>query len=234
MVVRQPLELVDMVGKLDLYITVKVVVFSGQAGAIRHGITRALMEYDETLRSELRKAGVTRDARQVERKKVGRVKHVVVRSSPVNFRCFGSAIYRKTRCFTGFFMPEIRRPRLKSVAYQTIQHEFAALPPQNKQNLVNYHPLLRLFAVQLTSWAGFYGFGSRCVLPACGKIIQDSSLSVGYSQYFLDNLEVFMAVAANKRSVMTLFSGPTDIFSHQVRIVLAERCQRRDRAGRNG
>ena len=72
MVVRQPLELVDMVGKLDLYITVKGGGISGQAGAIRHGITRALMEYDESLRSELRKAGfVTRDAREVERKKVG-------------------------------------------------------------------------------------------------------------------------------------------------------------------
>ncbi len=72
MVVRQPLELVDMVEKLDLYITVKGGGISGQAGAIRHGITRALMEYDESLRSELRKAGfVTRDARQVERKKVG-------------------------------------------------------------------------------------------------------------------------------------------------------------------
>ncbi|MFT4463903.1 MAG: 30S ribosomal protein S9 [Sodalis sp. (in: enterobacteria)] len=72
MVVRQPLELVDMVGKLDLYITVKGGGISGQAGAIRHGITRALMEYDETLRAALRKAGfVTRDARQVERKKVG-------------------------------------------------------------------------------------------------------------------------------------------------------------------
>ena len=72
LVVRQPLELVDMVEKLDLYITVKGGGISGQAGAIRHGITRALMEYDESLRSELRKAGfVTRDARQVERKKVG-------------------------------------------------------------------------------------------------------------------------------------------------------------------
>ncbi len=72
MVVRQPLKLVDMVEKLDLYITVKGGGISGQAGAIRHGITRALMEYDESLRSELRKAGfVTRDARQVERKKVG-------------------------------------------------------------------------------------------------------------------------------------------------------------------
>jgi len=72
MVVRQPLELVDMVEKLDLYITVKGGGISGQAGAIRHGITRALMEYDESLRGELRKAGfVTRDARQVERKKVG-------------------------------------------------------------------------------------------------------------------------------------------------------------------
>ncbi|MFS1562576.1 MAG: 30S ribosomal protein S9 [Candidatus Arsenophonus phytopathogenicus] len=72
MVVRQPLELVDMLQKLDLYITVKGGGISGQAGAIRHGITRALMGYDETLRAELRKAGfVTRDARSVERKKVG-------------------------------------------------------------------------------------------------------------------------------------------------------------------
>lgn len=72
MVVRQPLDLVEMSEKLDLYITVKGGGISGQAGAIRHGITRALMEYDETFRPELRKAGfVTRDARQVERKKVG-------------------------------------------------------------------------------------------------------------------------------------------------------------------
>uniref|UniRef100_A0A3B0LX84 Small ribosomal subunit protein uS9 n=1 Tax=Arsenophonus endosymbiont of Trialeurodes vaporariorum TaxID=235567 RepID=A0A3B0LX84_9GAMM len=72
MVVRQPLELVDMLQTLDLYITVKGGGISGQAGAIRHGITRALMGYDETLRSELRKAGfVTRDSRSVERKKVG-------------------------------------------------------------------------------------------------------------------------------------------------------------------
>ncbi|MCH8536513.1 30S ribosomal protein S9 [Alkalimonas collagenimarina] len=72
MVVMQPLELVDMVSKFDMHITVKGGGISGQAGAIRHGITRALMEFDETLRPELRKAGfVTRDARQVERKKVG-------------------------------------------------------------------------------------------------------------------------------------------------------------------
>jgi small subunit ribosomal protein S9 len=72
MVVRQPLELVDMADKFDLYITVKGGGISGQAGAIRHGITRALMEYDENLRPDLRKAGfVTRDAREVERKKVG-------------------------------------------------------------------------------------------------------------------------------------------------------------------
>ncbi|MDT7525920.1 MULTISPECIES: 30S ribosomal protein S9 [Idiomarinaceae] len=72
MVVRQPLELVDMVEKFDLYITVKGGGSSGQAGAVRHGITRALMQYDETLRGDLRRAGyVTRDARQVERKKVG-------------------------------------------------------------------------------------------------------------------------------------------------------------------
>ncbi|MAD75752.1 MULTISPECIES: 30S ribosomal protein S9 [Arsukibacterium] len=72
MVVKQPLELVDMVEKFDLYITVKGGGISGQAGAIRHGITRALMEFDESLRPALRKAGfVTRDARKVERKKVG-------------------------------------------------------------------------------------------------------------------------------------------------------------------
>ena len=72
MVVMQPIELVEMVGKLDLYITVTGGGISGQAGAIRHGITRALMQYDETLRPTLRAAGfVTRDARRVERKKVG-------------------------------------------------------------------------------------------------------------------------------------------------------------------
>ncbi|GAA3716103.1 30S ribosomal protein S9 [Oceanisphaera sediminis] len=72
MVVRQPLELVEMTENFDLYITVSGGGISGQAGAIRHGITRALMQYDETLRGSLRKAGfVTRDARRVERKKVG-------------------------------------------------------------------------------------------------------------------------------------------------------------------
>ena len=72
MVVRQPLELVEMLDKFDFNITVSGGGMSGQAGAIRHGITRALMQFDETFRSELRKAGyVTRDARKVERKKVG-------------------------------------------------------------------------------------------------------------------------------------------------------------------
>lgn len=72
MVVRQPLETVDMTDKFDIYVTVIGGGITGQAGAIRHGITRALMEYDESLRTLLRKAGfVTRDARQVERKKVG-------------------------------------------------------------------------------------------------------------------------------------------------------------------
>lgn len=72
MMVRQPLELVQAADKFDVYVTVAGGGGSGQAGAIRHGITRALMEYDETLRSALRKAGfVTRDAREVERKKVG-------------------------------------------------------------------------------------------------------------------------------------------------------------------
>ncbi len=72
MVVRQPLETVGLLGQMDINITVKGGGISGQAGAIRHGITRALIEYDETLRQPLRQAGfVTRDAREVERKKVG-------------------------------------------------------------------------------------------------------------------------------------------------------------------
>ena len=72
MIVRQPLELVDMMSNINLKVTVSGGGISGQAGAIRHGITRALISYDETLRSPLRKAGfVTRDARKVERKKVG-------------------------------------------------------------------------------------------------------------------------------------------------------------------
>jgi small subunit ribosomal protein S9 len=72
MVVRQPLELVEMVEKFDVTITVEGGGASGQAGAIRHGITRALVEYDENLKCDLRRAGyVTRDAREVERKKVG-------------------------------------------------------------------------------------------------------------------------------------------------------------------
>jgi len=72
MIVRQPLELVELTDKFDLHVTVAGGGGFGQAGAIRHGITRALLEYDETLRPALRKAGfVTRDARAVERKKVG-------------------------------------------------------------------------------------------------------------------------------------------------------------------
>ena len=72
MIVRQPLELTELGGKFDVNVTVKGGGTTGQAGAIRHGLTRALMQYDESLRSGLRKAGfVTRDAREVERKKVG-------------------------------------------------------------------------------------------------------------------------------------------------------------------
>ena len=72
MIVRQPLELLDFSEKFDVNVTVKGGGSFGQAGAIRHGITRALMQYDEAFRSPLRKEGyVTRDARQVERKKVG-------------------------------------------------------------------------------------------------------------------------------------------------------------------
>jgi small subunit ribosomal protein S9 len=72
MIVRQPLELIEATGKYDLFITVKGGGIGGQAGAIRHGITRALVASDETLKPALRQAGfVTRDAREVERKKLG-------------------------------------------------------------------------------------------------------------------------------------------------------------------
>jgi len=72
MVVRQPLKTADAMDKLDIKVTVDGGGNTGQAGAIRHGITRALMAYDEALRKPLRQAGfVTRDAREVERKKVG-------------------------------------------------------------------------------------------------------------------------------------------------------------------
>ncbi len=72
MIVRQPLELTQHSETFDVRVTVKGGGTTGQAGAIRHGLTRALMEYDESLRGSLRKAGfVTRDSREVERKKVG-------------------------------------------------------------------------------------------------------------------------------------------------------------------
>ena len=72
MIVRQPLELTENTEKFDITVTVAGGGITGQAGAIRLGISRALIEYDESLKSPLRKAGfVTRDAREVERKKVG-------------------------------------------------------------------------------------------------------------------------------------------------------------------
>jgi small subunit ribosomal protein S9 len=72
MIVRQPLELTQSVDKFDVMVTVEGGGMTGQAGAIRLGISRALVEYDDNLKSPLRKAGfMTRDAREVERKKVG-------------------------------------------------------------------------------------------------------------------------------------------------------------------
>jgi len=72
MIVRQPLETTEMLDKVSATVTVSGGGTTGQAGAIRHGIARALLEYDESLRSTLRQAGfLTRDARMVERKKVG-------------------------------------------------------------------------------------------------------------------------------------------------------------------
>jgi small subunit ribosomal protein S9 len=72
MIVRQPLETVQMADRFDVEVNVDGGGITGQAGAIRHGLTRALIDYDESLRRPLRVAGfVTRDAREVERKKVG-------------------------------------------------------------------------------------------------------------------------------------------------------------------
>ena len=72
MIVRQPLETAQLTDRFDISVSVRGGGTTGQAGAIRHGITRALMQYDESLRPSLRKAGfVTRDAREVERKKPG-------------------------------------------------------------------------------------------------------------------------------------------------------------------
>ncbi len=141
MVVRQPLELVDMVEKLDLYITVKGGGISGQAGAIRHGITRALMEYDESLRGELRKAGfVTRDARQVERKKVGLRKSTSSSSvlQTLIVFCLCRTIcenpLRRVLCIN------LRLSTRKSPVLTTFQH-FQNPSPQCLQDLVNYHPI---------------------------------------------------------------------------------------------
>ncbi len=72
MIVRQPLELTEMLGKFDIMVNVSGGGESGQAGAVRHGITRALIDYNADLKPVLKSAGlVTRDAREVERKKVG-------------------------------------------------------------------------------------------------------------------------------------------------------------------
>ena len=72
MIVRQPLELANHVATFDILVNVQGGGESGQAGAVRHGITRALITYDTALKGVLKKAGlVTRDAREVERKKVG-------------------------------------------------------------------------------------------------------------------------------------------------------------------
>jgi small subunit ribosomal protein S9 len=72
MLVRQPLEVTEMLTNFDISANVKGGGESGQAGAVRHGIARALVEYDSSLKPALRKAGlITRDAREVERKKVG-------------------------------------------------------------------------------------------------------------------------------------------------------------------
>lgn len=71
-IIKQPLELTNIINNLDIYITVKGGGLSGQSGAISHGVTRALLEYDQNLKNILRTNGlITRDSRKVERKKVG-------------------------------------------------------------------------------------------------------------------------------------------------------------------
>jgi len=83
MVIRQPLELTNNVERFDIMVNVHGGGESGQAGAVRHGITRALIDYDATLKPELSKAGfVTRDAREVERKKLVCARHVAQNNSP--------------------------------------------------------------------------------------------------------------------------------------------------------
>lgn len=80
MIVRQPLEQAGLTDRFDIHATVTGGGGSGQAGALRHGVTRALVDYDEALRPTMRRAGyLTRDARQVERKKIG---HHKARKSP--------------------------------------------------------------------------------------------------------------------------------------------------------
>ncbi len=106
MVVRQPLELVDMVEKLDLYITVKGGGISGQAGAIRHGITRALMEYDESLRSNCVKlASLLVTLVRLNVRKSVCVKHVVVAvlQTLIGF-CSGRKQFAQKPASAGFFM----------------------------------------------------------------------------------------------------------------------------------
>ena len=103
MIVRQPLQLIDAEDKFDINVTVKGGGSFGQAGAIRHGITRALIEHDESLRPTLRQAGyVTRDAREVERKKVGLRK---ARKKPAIFKALiiQSFLLLKRPIYSGVF-----------------------------------------------------------------------------------------------------------------------------------
>ena len=102
MVVRQPLELTNNLGTFDIMVNVSGGGESGQAGAVRHGITRALIDYDAGLKPTLSKAGlVTRDAREVERKKVGCAKPAAPSSSPSVDLRFGSG---KSRLWAAFII----------------------------------------------------------------------------------------------------------------------------------
>jgi len=99
MVVRQPLELTGHLESFDIKVNVHGGGETGQAGAVRHGITRALIDYDATLKPALSQAGfVTRDAREVERRRSASARHVVASSSASVNRC------EKARFRAGFFL----------------------------------------------------------------------------------------------------------------------------------
>jgi small subunit ribosomal protein S9 len=115
MIVRQPLELTQSTDKFDIFVTVEGGGITGQAGAIRLGISRALVEYDESLKTDLRKAGfMTRDAREVERKKVG---------------LHGRATIAAVQFHQKFHPKQQPQPRRQAVRHLTLTQAFGGSNP---------------------------------------------------------------------------------------------------------